>query len=100
MRAEAIRKVICRERVRVAQGEIAVSLSVGAVVATGEQSMADVLAVTDAGLYKAKNSGRNLSVICGKPAKEVFECTLSHRERCARCDGEPASLCVISERVA
>lgn len=99
-RAEAIRKAICREPVRVPQGEISVSLSIGAVVATGEQSTSDVLAVADAGLYKAKNSGRNLSVICGKPAKEIFECSLSHQERCAGCIGGQASLCVISERVA
>ena len=59
-RAEVIRKAICREPVRVAQGEIAITLSVGAAVATGEQSISDLLAIADAGLYKAKNAGRNM----------------------------------------
>ncbi len=99
-RAEAIRKAICREPVRVAQGEIPITLSVGAVVATGDHSVSDVLAIADVGLYKAKDSGRNLSVICRKPAEEFFECSLTQRERCTSCEVGRSGLCVISERVA
>ena len=99
-RAEAIRMAINRELVRVTQGEIAITLSVGAAVATGEQSISDVLAIADAGLYKAKASGRNLSVICAKSAEEFFDCGLTHRERCGGCEVGKSGLCVISERVA
>jgi len=99
-RAESIRKAICKGPVRLSQGDVSVTLSVGAAVAAGEDSISDVLAVADVGLYKAKDSGRNLSVICAKPAEEFFECSLSQRERCAQCDGSQSGLCVISERVA
>ena len=99
-RAEAIRKAICSEPVCTSTGKIAITLSVGAVVATGEQSVSDVLAIADVGLYKAKDSGRNLSVICGKPAEELFECSLTHRERCGDCEAGRMGLCVISEKVA
>jgi diguanylate cyclase (GGDEF)-like protein len=99
-RAEAIRKAICREPVRVPQGDIPITLSVGAAVATGDQSISDVLAIADVGLYKAKESGRNLSVICAKPSREFFECSLTQRERCGQCEAGQSSLCVISEKVA
>jgi diguanylate cyclase (GGDEF)-like protein len=99
-RAEAIRKAICREPIRVAQGEIAITLSIGAAVATGEQSISDLLAIADVGLYKAKDSGRNVSVICGKVPKQFCEGAVSHRERCGQCEGGQSSLCVITERVA
>ena len=99
-RAEAIRKAICREPVRLSQGDVPISLSVGAAVAAGEQSISDVLAIADVGLYKAKESGRNLSVICAKPSREFFECSLTQRERCGQCEAGQSSLCVISKRVA
>jgi len=99
-RAEAIRKAICGEPVRVGEAEVPITLSVGAAVAVGEQPVSDLLAIADVGLYKAKGSGRNLSVICGKQPEELIGCSLTHRERCAQCDGQQSSLCVISERVA
>ncbi|MBS1803262.1 MAG: diguanylate cyclase [Acidobacteria bacterium] len=99
-RAEAIRKAICREPVHVGQGAVPVTLSVGAAVASGDQSTSDVLAIADVGLYKAKDSGRNLSVICAKPTSEFFFCLLSQRERCGQCEAGQTNQCVISARLA
>lgn len=99
-RAETIRKAICREPVQVRQLEVPITLSVGAAVATSDQSISDVLAIADAGLYKAKDSGRNLSVMCAKPPEEFFQCFQPQRERCGQCSSGLSSLCVISESVA
>ena len=99
-RAETIRKSICCEPIHVSRGDVSITLSVGAAVASGEQSISEVLAIADVGLYKAKDSGRNLSVICEKPPGEFLECTLTQRERCGQCDPVQSNTCVISERVA
>ena len=95
-RAEATRKSICSEPVRVPQGEVPISLSIGAVVSTGEMSAADTLAVADMGLYKAKDSGRNRSVLCQKPMPEIFGSLATHREICSQCDPHRMAECVLT----
>jgi diguanylate cyclase (GGDEF)-like protein len=95
-RAEAIRKAICSEPVRVPQGDVSISLSIGAFVTTGETSAADGLAVADIGLYKAKNAGRNRSVLCEKPFHEIFQSPTTHREICTQCDPTRMAACVLA----
>jgi len=95
-RAEAIRKSICSEPVCVPQGDVPISLSIGAVVSTGEMSAADTLAVADIGLYKAKDSGRNRSVLCQKPMPEIFGSPATHREICSQCDPHRMAECVLT----
>lgn len=96
-RAEAIRKVVCNAPVHVKDGEVPISLSIGAVVAVGgKQSASEMVAVADVGLYKAKDSGRNRAVFCDKPWNEMAERTLTHRERCAKCGAAKSQECVIS----
>jgi two-component system, cell cycle response regulator len=96
-RAEAIRKAIGSEPVRAPQGDVPVTLSVGAVVAgPGERSASEMLAVADIGLYKAKDSGRDCAVFCHKSWSDMEEGARTNRERCAQCDVGIVGRCVIS----
>jgi diguanylate cyclase (GGDEF)-like protein len=96
-RAEAIRKSICNEPVRVPQGDIPISLSIGAAVAgCGEKLASDLLAIADIGLYKAKDSGRNRSVFCQKHLAEIFRSPVTHREICSQCDPDRMATCVLA----
>ena len=64
-RAEAIRKAICDEPVRVDKIEISVTVSIGATVASkGAKSVLSLLGVADRALYEAKDAGRNCTVYC------------------------------------
>jgi two-component system, cell cycle response regulator len=97
-RAEAIRNAICKEPVRLAQGDVTVTLSIGAAVAnSAETSVSDVLAVADVGLYRAKNAGRNCSVLCERPWEEILESPLTQSDRCSRCESAGIQLCLISD---
>jgi two-component system, cell cycle response regulator len=96
-RSEAIRNVICSEPVRVPQGEVPISLSIGAAVAdAGEKSVSAIVAIADRGLYKAKDSGRNRSVFCQKRATEIFHPPATHRDICSQCDRNQMALCVLT----
>ena len=96
-RAEAIRKSICSEPVRIPQGDIPISLSIGAAVAgCGEKLASDLLAIADMGLYKAKDSGRNRSVFCQKRVTEIFRPPATHREICSQCDPDRMATCVLA----
>ncbi len=95
-RAEAIRKSICSEPVRIPHGDVPVSLSIGAVVTTGEMTAADSLAVADIGLYKAKDAGRNRSVLCEKSFPEIFSSQATQREICSQCDPNRMAACVLA----
>ena len=98
-RAEAIRQAICSEPVHLPQGDVPITLSIGAVVAVaGEKSVSQALEVADVGLYKAKDSGRNRSVFCDRPARGSDSGGMTHRELCAECRTGRDELCVISER--
>lgn len=100
-RAEAIRKAICSAPIRVPQGEVPITLSIGAVVAAaGERSASEMVAVADVGLYKAKDSGRNRAVFCDKSWSEMLEGALTNRDRCAQCDAINSGNCVISRGAA
>jgi two-component system, cell cycle response regulator len=97
-RADAIRKAISKEPIRLPQGDVAITLSIGAAVAeSGETSVSDVLAVADVALYKAKSSGRNCSVYCERPWEEILESPLTQRDRCSQCDGGLTAACVIPD---
>ena len=97
-RAELIRRAICAEPFGTAQGDLKVTLSVGATVAeAGETSVFDALAAADIGLYRAKNSGRNCSVFCERKWEEILAAPMTQRELCARCDAGTATACVIAE---
>jgi two-component system cell cycle response regulator len=96
-RAESIRKAICSEPVHLPQGDISISLSIGAVVADDPKITAsEALAVADIGLYKAKDGGRNASVFCERSWNYVLGSALTQRDLCAQCDARPSSHCVIS----
>jgi len=95
-RAEAIRKAIGSAPVHLPQGEVTVTLSVGAVVAVaGERSASEMLAVADIGLYKAKDSGRNRAVFCERSWSEMLDEALTTHDRCAHCDVTNSRKCVI-----
>jgi diguanylate cyclase (GGDEF)-like protein len=73
-RAEAIRKAISDEPVRVDKIEIPVTVSVGATVASkGAKSVLSVLGVADRALYEAKDAGRNCTVYCESSGVDVPE---------------------------
>lgn len=96
-RAEAIRKAICGEPVRLPQGDVSVSLSIGAAMGFGgPNSAADVVALADVGLYKAKDLGRNRTVFCDRSWNEISDGVLRHRDRCDRCCAPSPPKCVIS----
>lgn len=96
-RAEAIRKSIWSEPIRVPQGNVSISLSIGAAVAdAGETSATDLLAIADIGLYKAKDSGRNRSVFCEKRVTEMFRSPATHRDICSQCDPNQKADCVLT----
>jgi diguanylate cyclase (GGDEF)-like protein len=96
-RAEAIRKSIWSEPIRVPQGNVSISLSIGAAVAdAGETSATDLLAIADIGLYKAKDSGRNRSVFCEKRVTEMFRSPATHRDICSQCDPNQKAACVLT----
>jgi diguanylate cyclase (GGDEF)-like protein len=100
-RAESIRKVISSEPMRVPQGEIPITISIGAAVSGGgERLVSDALAIADVGLYRAKDAGRNCSVFCEKTSAQVFTSKETHRDLCAQCiAGKPVE-CVLTERGA
>jgi diguanylate cyclase (GGDEF)-like protein len=58
-RAESLRSSIAREPVVTSEGSIAVTLSVGAVVAATELPQDQMIKTADEALYRAKRSGRN-----------------------------------------
>jgi diguanylate cyclase (GGDEF)-like protein len=96
-RAEAIRKSIWSEPIRVPQGNVSISLSIGAAVAdAGETSATDLLGLADMGLYKAKDSGRNRSVFCEKRVTEMFRSPATHRDICSQCDPNQKAACVLT----
>jgi diguanylate cyclase (GGDEF)-like protein len=97
-RAEAIRKAICAEPVHIPQGDVPVSLSIGAAIGFGGgNSAANILAVADIGVYKAKDSGRNRTVFCARRWEEISDIALTLREHCDRCSTISPAKCVISE---
>ena len=97
-RAETIRNAVCAETFKMPQGEVKVTLSIGATVAAaGEASVSDALMVADIGLYKAKNSGRNRSVLCERPWEEILATPMTQRDLCARCNSGSVPSCVIPE---
>jgi len=80
----------------VPQGEVPLTLSIGAVMAVaGERSASEMLAAADVGLYKAKDSGRNRTVFCEKSWSEMLDGTLTHHDRCVQCGEEESSRCVV-----
>ena len=96
-RAESIRIAICCEPVHTPQGDLRISVSIGAVVApAGEKSASDALAVADVGLYKAKDAGRNRSVFCRKPWAEIAHAAGTHLDLCTECHAGSEVRCVIS----
>ena len=67
-RAERIRQAISGEPVRCGAVNIPITISVGAVVATGNQSSTqELIAAADIALYSAKGTGRNRTVCCARP---------------------------------
>jgi two-component system, cell cycle response regulator len=73
-RAEAIRLAVAREPVRIGRTAIPITVSIGAVVASAKlRTMSDILSAADAALYKAKDSGRNCTVLCEKPLNETAD---------------------------
>jgi diguanylate cyclase (GGDEF)-like protein len=96
-RAEAIRSAICRNPVETPQGDVPITLSMGAVVAPpGKNAVFDALAVADIGLYKAKDAGRNRGVLCRKAWNELLASPLSHQNHCAQCSLGAESGCIIT----
>jgi diguanylate cyclase (GGDEF)-like protein len=97
LRAEAIRTAVRSDPVPTPQGDVSITLSIGAAVAASSQkSVSELLAIADVGLYKAKDSGRNCSVFCHKPPSEILNSELLLRDLCAQCDTGCLSGCVIS----
>ena len=97
-RAEIIRKTFCDQPFQADKDEIAVTVSIGAVVVeAGNASAWDMLAVADVGLYKAKDAGRNRVIYCEKPWNEILASPVSHRERCAGCNVRSSPACVVAD---
>jgi diguanylate cyclase (GGDEF)-like protein len=96
-RAEAIRSAICGEAIHTPQGDIPISISIGVAIAErGEQSATSLLALADVGLYRAKDLGRNRSVICEKPSSAFLDSTQTHRKLCLQCEAGETNCCAIS----
>jgi diguanylate cyclase (GGDEF)-like protein len=95
-RAESIRNAICEVPFRLEQGEIQITLSIGAAVAPpGTKLIQDVLTMADVALYKAKNAGRNRSVCCPRPWPEVLHSNGTQRELCDGCVPGRSAGCVV-----
>ncbi len=67
-RAEHLRASVARDPVVTPEGEIAVSLSLGAAVARGETPQEQLLKSADEALYRAKRAGRNRVELAGQAA--------------------------------
>jgi len=84
--AERIRLSVANVAVHCGNTKIEFSLSVGAIaVMPGELSSLDAIAVADAALYHAKNSGRNRTVYCQRPSQAVLPSEDAHRAMRSKC---------------
>ena len=72
--AERIRKMVADLRQpteAVFAGQVTVSIGIAALLPRSGQPASDLVTLADLALYKAKNSGRNRSVLC-RPGQELF----------------------------
>ncbi len=96
-RAEIIRKAVCDVSFRLEQGEISITLSIGAAVApAGAKPIQDVLTMADVALYKAKDAGRNRTVCCPRPWTEVLHSNGTQKELCGACKAGSSAGCVVT----
>lgn len=71
-RAEVIRLAIAREPVRMGGIEIPITASIGAAIgSTRLRTISELLAAADEALYKAKDAGRNCTVLSQRSANET-----------------------------
>jgi diguanylate cyclase (GGDEF)-like protein/putative nucleotidyltransferase with HDIG domain len=66
-RCEGLRRVIADEPIRISQGELRVTLSIGAAVAMAGDEPDELLDRVDIALYQAKRSGRNRTRLVDEP---------------------------------
>jgi diguanylate cyclase (GGDEF)-like protein len=94
--AERIRGAVANNPIRINATEIAVTLSIGAAVSTpGQRQLADIMAVADVALYRAKQSGRNCSVSCHRLLEEILVNQTAPHACCATCDPVKATACIV-----
>lgn len=97
-RAEAIRQAIAGEPFQMESARIPVTVSIGASVALpSESSVADVLAVADVALYKAKRAGRNHAAFCEMPWSDLQSRSDVLLDRCGGCSSNEPNRCLISQ---
>jgi len=100
-RAETIRQAVAREPFRVGRREISITVSIGAVVVPqDERSVADIVAIADVALYRAKVSGRNRTAYCERPWGEVIRASDIIQDCCSLCHPYHSGLCVVSGPIA
>jgi two-component system chemotaxis family response regulator WspR len=58
--AERMRRAVADSPIRLVDGNLAITMSVGVAVSTGHTGAEELLAAADAALYRAKRAGRNL----------------------------------------
>ncbi len=61
--AENLRMLVENSSLRLEEGHISVTISIGATVHSGKESMDEIIKIADENMYKAKEAGRNRVVI-------------------------------------
>jgi two-component system, cell cycle response regulator len=96
VRAQAICHAIGSEPVLVGDHRITVTVSVGATVVPPGQRLpvAELIAIADAALYRAKNGGRNRTAFCPGRGQEMPGKGATPASRCAGCANGAANICL------
>lgn len=92
--AERIRDLVAHTPVHVGSIQIPISVSIGVTVVppTG-CDIAGAFALADVALYRAKDTGRNRTVCCGRNAQDVLTASQTPQSHCAACPPGLASSC-------
>jgi len=99
--AERIRLAVANNPIRIGTNEIVVTFSVGAAVSLpGQRLLAEIMAVADVALYRAKQSGRNCSVSCHRLLEEILQNEAAPHACCSACDPRLSAACMVPSSTA